>query len=156
MSRRPTDTEVPARRGYDLIAGELLRRGWTLRQLRDGGVTFLEGTSARGRVVRVRVKTRTSGTWQATTTSGEEAPAPAPVPTFWTFVDLATDPAEVFVAPDDWVRRDIFHVHREYLKGHDDRRPMNAESTHHAIATKRVERWRDRWELLDGDAAGVG
>ena len=35
--------------------------------------------------------------------------------------------------------------------GHGGRRKINPESTHHSISLKRIEQWRDRWDILGLD-----
>jgi hypothetical protein len=43
---------------------------------------------------------------------------------------------------------DIHARHQQYLAGHGGRRKFNNDSTHHKIE-QRIERWHDRWDLLE-------
>ncbi|GLC27766.1 hypothetical protein rosag_42790 [Roseisolibacter agri] len=153
MSRRPVDTIGPAVQGRAYVRSELEQRGWTVHEVTDGGVTFLEGVAETGARVRVRVKSKRSGTWQPTVTSGRETPMPPAVPTFWMFVDLGASPHTVFIAPDEWVRRDIYEAHAAYLRTNGGHRARNDASSHHAISAARLEGWRGRWDLLRPEPA---
>ena len=145
MRRSRANSKGPAERARIYVRAQLKHRGWSVTEVVEDRVTYLEAARAPSRRIRVRVKARTKGTWQATVTSGREASRPPAIPTFWAFVDLATVPFAVYVAPDAWVRRDIHRAHAEYLRRHGGRRARNDASNHHAIATSRVERWRDNW-----------
>ena len=142
------DNQGTAQHGRALVVRELASRGATVRDTAQGQIRFLEITSPGGGRARVRVKTRRSGTWQASASQGRSEPAPAEVPTFWVFVDVSSERPAFYVAPDGWVRRDIAAEHARYLDRHGGRRAENVDSDHHAIQLPRIERWRDRWDLL--------
>jgi hypothetical protein len=129
------------------------RLGWTVREVSEGRLRLLEGVRTGGRRVHVRPKAKTGGSWQAPASNGTPAPKKPPVPTFWAFVDLGTTPPATFVAPDDWVRRDIYDAHQAYLRRHGGHRAVNDKSDHHSIEVERIEQWRGRWDVLDGEAS---
>jgi hypothetical protein len=78
---------------------------------------------------------------------------PPAAPTFWAFIDPGATPPAAFIAPDAWVRRDISRAHEDYLRRHGGHRAQNDDSDHHAISVARIEQWRGRWELLEGEAS---
>lgn len=155
MPRSRSDTKGPAERARIYIQSHLRHRGWTVTQIVEDRVTYLDASREPNHRIRVRVKARTKGTWQATVTSGRVTRSTAR-PTFWAFVDLAASPYAVYVAPDAWVRADIRRAHATYLRRHGGRRARSDASNHHAIATDRVERWRDAWSQLEPTGARRG
>jgi hypothetical protein len=136
-------------RARDIVKTALESRGWIVNLSDEVGVTYLEAKRPTGGAIRVRVKARTKGTWQATVTSGSQNPTQTVVPTFWAFVDLSAQPVGIYLAPDAWVRRDIFDAHQAYLRKHGGKRARNVDSDHHAIALDRIERWFNAWVQLD-------
>jgi len=149
MPRRAFDTQGPARVGRALVRAELECRGATVREVREGGVHFLEISGIQsGRSLRVRVKTRRSGTWQASASDSEPSSARGASSTLWVFVDLSTATPAFFIARDNAVRRDIEAHHRAYLAKHGGRRRDNNTSNHHAIGSIRVERLNEGWVAL--------
>jgi hypothetical protein len=68
---------------------------------------------------------------------------------FWVFVDLAERQPAFYVAPEWWVRNDIYEAHRAYLARHGGHRAQTEDSTYHAIQPDRVHQWRDRWDQLE-------
>ena len=156
MPRSAVDTKSSAHRARIYVQAHMRHRGWTVTQVTDGRVTYLEGTRGASSRIRVRVKARTKGTWQATVTSGRSTLRTPSIPTFWAFVDLSSSPFVVYVAPDLWVRRDIRRAHAEYLHRHGGHRARNDAPSHHAIATSRLEQWSDRWDQLASPSARRG
>lgn len=41
-----------------------------------------------------------------------------------------------------------YRTHQAYLKKHGGKRKTTPGSKHHSITTKRIESWKDRWEIL--------
>jgi hypothetical protein len=115
-------------------------------------IDIIEGDLDRTRTVTIQVKTRRVGTWQASVDDGRRA-APAPDKKhFWIFVDLSegmTSPG-YYVVPGSWIRKSISEVHSKYLKRHGGTRPRNPRAKHHGIDsnTKRIQEWKDRWDIL--------
>lgn len=145
----PDDRNV-ALQGRTLVMDAIERRGARAKLIRNGSLVLLEVTrpGAAERVL-VRVKTRTGGTWQGSIRDADPDPAPHVPATFWVFVDLKDRRSPAFyIAPDDWVRRDIHAAHEEYLGRHGGERALTRDSTHHAIQLRRILQWRDRWDLI--------
>jgi hypothetical protein len=67
---------------------------------------------------------------------------------FWVFVELGGEHPAYFIAPRWWVRNDIWRDHIAYLARYQQKYGHPRESEHHGIQTRRVEQWRDRWEVL--------
>lgn len=150
MPRRAVDTQAPAARGRALVRAEMERRGAIVRETREGGVVYLEAVTPGGApLLRVRTKTRTSGSWQASVTDGQEEPAPPPVPTYWAFVDLSVSPVRTYIVEDDAVRRDIYEAHAAYLRRYGGARRDNPASNHHSIDIDRVSRRQLTWDALE-------
>ena len=145
------DNQNVALQGRTAVMDALERRGARAKLLRHGNLVLLEVTRpGAAEHVLVRVKTRTGGTWQASIRDGDPVAAPHIPATFWAFVDLK-DPREpaFYIAPDDWVRRDIHAAHEEYLGRHGGERAFSKDSNHHAIQLRRILQWRDRWDLIE-------
>ncbi len=131
-------------------------RGGTVREVRNGRRVELLIDAQAGRR-RVRVISRRRGDWQTSILEGQN-----PVPRedrFWVFVDFANGRTAYFIAPEPWVVDDIRSEHADYLARNGGERARTKDSEHHRIQTFRVERWRERWDLLglaepnDGDAS---
>ena len=147
--RRAADNQKTAREGRAAVAAEMIRGGAIkLEVVTAHGAKVLRVTNAAGHQVHLHVKSRRSGTWQGSTTAGNANPVRLDPPTFWVFVDLASEPVRFFVVPDRWMRRNIHEVHEAYLQRHGGKRLMSPDSRHHAIEPHRIERWRSRWDLL--------
>jgi hypothetical protein len=143
------DNSDVAQRGRDLVIEQLQRRGTSGTEVMDGRTRLIRVTSPRtGRTFMIRPKTRTGGTWQTTITLGTPSEEPEAESSYWVFVDLATRPAEFYIAPDWWVRNDIHHNHQAHLRRHGGHRAKTASSTHHAIQKGRIADWHGRWDLL--------
>lgn len=101
------------------------------------------------RTVTVQVKAKLGGSgWQTSILrSARRVPEDVPV-RFWILVDLRPTSPLYFVMPEWWIQNDIFDAHAAYLARHGGQRAGGGESTHHGIATARVEQWSDRWDLL--------
>lgn len=157
MSRDASDTQAVARNGRALVTQELERRGAKVLATGGAPIRYLAvSTPGSRRPVRVRVKTRQSGTWQAQASDGNAASVAPPTPTFWVFVDASQHPPQFFIASDEEVRRDIYEHHQLYLARHGGHRAENDASNHHAIRLERVAPWKDRWHLLGLDSSPTG
>jgi hypothetical protein len=143
------DNHSVAEMGRAAVTGAIERRGARVKEIRQGNLVFLEATRpGAAERIRFRVKTRTGGTWQGSIRDGDPDPAPAIPPTFWVFVDLKNPRTpDFYIAPDDWVRRDIHAAHQVYLDRHGGERAFSKDSTHHAIQLRRIVQWRNRWDL---------
>jgi hypothetical protein len=141
-------------RAQDEVAIQLERHGVeNVHSARELNRRVLKGTAPSGKRLTFVVKSKTSGTWQATTNDGDLEKSRTDV--YWVFVDLGAEPnSEFFVVPDRWIRQDIQEHHAEYLAKHGGERAMGGDSTHHAIQPRRVQEWKDRWDLLQSARAG--
>jgi hypothetical protein len=146
----PSNLQV-ARAGQFLVAAELSLLG-------AADVSFVEerrrkelhATSADGRTIEIKVKTKRSGDWQPSLREAEPQPAATENERFWIFVDLSKPEARpgFFVVPEPWMQRDIREVHQAYLARHGGHRALTPASKHHAVREDRIAEWKDRWDLL--------
>ncbi len=103
------------------------------------------------RTVHIQVKTKRGGkTWHSSIVGSHPTAKKADEIIFWVFVDLGgfDEHPRFWIAPDWWVKDNIFKVHQEYLNKHGGKRPGNPDSTHHAIDEKKLSEWQGRWEIL--------
>ncbi|NIF57016.1 hypothetical protein F3J27_06035 [Enterobacter sp. Ap-916] len=115
---------------------------------KQGNRTFIEFISPNGNVYKVTTRAKTSGTWQTSINYGSICTIDKSDNEFWVFIDLEREPNSFYVTPLFWIRNDIYKAHALFMEKHGGRRPLNDESTHHAISKKRIADWMDRWELL--------
>lgn len=139
-----------ARAGEHYVTAEIHRRGGYAACF-GGNMPDIDVLASNGdqtRAVTIQVKTKTAGTWQTRTTRGmSRDPEDSPV-RFWVLVDLRTEPPGFYVIPEWWMQNDIFTAHQAYIGRHGGKRKTSTDSTHHAIQERRVQEWRDRWDLL--------
>lgn len=148
----PADSSrITAQHGRNLVARELEARGWTVQETTVDNRPVLLVASEQGRRV-VRVSAKRQGTWQTSTAYGVPNSPPETHSRLWVFVNLESDPPQFFVVPEAWMVEDIWAVHERYVTDHGGARARSPRSTHHKIETGRIARWRDRWDLLGGDA----
>ena len=139
-------SDVAARARAAVIA-EIRRRGGAAEEKRVGRRTEIQVTARDDSPEQMlRVLSKTSGDWQTRTTEGDARATTTN--RYWVFVDLGPPSPHYFIAPEDWVRRDIYDTHQEYLRQHGGRRAVTPDSLHHAIRPSRVSEWLDRWDLL--------
>lgn len=101
--------------------------------------------------IHIQVKTKRSGrTWHSSIVGSQPMLPLENETNFWVFVDLGDLDAfpRYWVAPDWWIKDDIYKVHLAYLNRHGGRRANNPDSTHHAIDENRLSEWQGRWEIL--------
>jgi hypothetical protein len=67
---------------------------------------------------------------------------------FWVFVDFGGEP-RYWIVPEWWMRNDIHEAHQRYLQKHGGHRARNDESNHHSIEESRLERWKNKWDVLN-------
>ncbi len=143
---------LTARAGEYFVAAELLRRGAyaevLLEHNRDLDITAQD--VSRSRSVSIQVITRRAGAWQCSIQEGRLTQPNDNETCFWVFVHLPVPNGtpEYFIAPEWWVRNDIYEAHQDYLARHGGKRAVNQESQHHAIQPGRVTGWKDRWDIL--------
>ena len=140
------------RAGEHYVAAELNRRGAYAVTFAGNmpKIDVMASNTERTRTVSIQVKTRRSGDWQTSIDEGKKCD-PIPDETrFWIFVSLVPDdkPPEYFIVPDWWIRNDIFESHQSYKAKHGGVRAINPKAKHHGISSKRIQEWKDRWDLL--------
>jgi len=110
----------------------------------------LHATNSNGtRNVEIRVKAKRKGNWHSTVEDGSPADDPLiDTRSFWIFVDFGGEP-KYWIVPDVWMRNDIHVAHLDYLSRHGGHRAKNDRSNHHSIAEARLDKWQDRWDILN-------
>ena len=138
--------------GEYYVAAELNRRGAYAVTFAGNipKIDILARDVKQNRTVSIQVKTRRTGTWHCSITDGEERKRKKNETAFWIFVDLSKDenPPDFYVVPDWWMRNNIHEAHNTYLKKHGGRRAKTPDSKHHAVDHLRLEKWKDRWDIL--------
>lgn len=139
-----------AARGVDAVVEYLEGHGAITSFVNEGRTqNNLSVVVPSGRRSTVYVKTKRTGDWQTRAERGAPREPVADEHRFWLLVDLAASPAPTFhVVPEWWMENDIHRRHEDFLSRHGGTRPNSPKSTHHGIQLWRVERWRDRWDLL--------
>jgi hypothetical protein len=139
------------RAGELFVAAEIHRRGGYAVTFAGNmpGIDILASDLADSQRISIQVKTKTSGTWHARfPRDAEEGPVDPLESSFWIFVDLGTESPSYFIVPRSWMRNDIWQQHTDYLRRYEEKHGYARQSDHHGIQTKRVEQWRDRWDVL--------
>jgi len=140
--------------GEHYVAAELNRRGAYAVTFSGNIPNFdiIASNREQSRAVQIQVKSkRTKGVWQTTTNHGKPRRKPKDETRFWILVDMSGPIGqlpEFYIVPEYWMQNDIYKAHNEYLKKHRGDRPINPKATHHSIPIKRVEQWKDKWEVL--------
>ena len=142
-----------AQAGEYFVAAELNRRGAYAVTFAGNmpKIDIIGSNVSRTREVNIQVKTRRSGSWHTSTDESRRRKRNPGENSFWVFVDLgdgALAPS-YYIVPEWWMRNDIFHAHRAYLKRHGGKRAINPQSKHHSIDLRRIAQWRDRWDILE-------
>ena len=96
----------------------------------------------------LRVKSRASGDWQIKSTEGRECSEPVEEHDFWVLVDLTDSQPNYYIMPDWWIRSNIYEHHHKWLQSHGGIRPITPESDHHRVTLDRIQKWKDRWDIL--------
>lgn len=139
------------RAGVHYVIAELNRRGVEARPAKsDKGIDIHVPKQGTKPALRLRVKAKTDAFWQ-TSTEDRLVPHARPETNYVVFVTFgwgSSDSPTYWVAPESWVKRDVYTHHRAYLAEHGGKRPRTPGSTHHSVDVTRVEKWRDRWDLL--------
>jgi hypothetical protein len=115
---------------------------------KEGNRKFITFKGLNNKTYKVTTRTKRSGTWQTTITYGNPCKENAFENEFWLFIDLSTKTPRFYPVPLWWISNDIYQAHQKYLKQHDGHRPSNDNSNHHGIQLRRIEKWKDKWEIL--------
>lgn len=142
-----------ARAGEYYVAAELNRRGAYAVTFAGNmpKIDILASDVKQNRTVSIQVKTRQTGTWQCSITDGEKCERKDNETVFWIFVDLSKgkNPPDFYVVPDWWIRNDIYETHNAYLKKRFGKTAITLDSKHHAVDHRRLEQWKDGWNILE-------
>ena len=137
------------RAGEHYVAAELNRRGAYAVTFAGNmpKIDILVSNLDQTRIVQIQVKTRRTGTWHSSDDEGRKYNRRPNETNFWIFVDIEKkdEPPEYYIVPDWWMRNDIYEKCRDWLKKHEGKR---STSKHHGIDKKRIEQWKDRWDIL--------
>ena len=140
--------------GEHYVAAELNRRGAYAVTFSGNIPNFdiIASNREQTRAVQIQVKTkRTKGAWQTTINNGIPRRKPKDETRFWILVDMAIPIGQLpdfYIIPEYWIQNDIHKAHKTYLKKHGGVRARNPKSTHHGIPVKRIEQWKDKWDIL--------
>lgn len=141
------------RAGEYYVAAELNRRGAYAVTFTGNmpKIDVMASSTDRTRTVFIQVKTCRAGDWQTSIDEGKQCEPDNNENRFWIFVRLATNndkSPEYFIVPDWWIRNDIYTNHQSYLAKHGGVRAVNPKAKHHSISSKRIQKWKDRWDSL--------
>lgn len=153
VKSRGVRNQQVGRAGEYFVVAELNKRGAFAVPFAGNmpKIDIIACNSDEGRTVYIQVKTKRGGnTWHSSTVDGHPMSENANETNFWMFVDLGdiNAPPRYWIVPDWWIKNDIYTAHQHYLNKHGGVRPGNRRSTHHAIAESRLEKWKDRWDIL--------
>ncbi|MBT7094355.1 MAG: hypothetical protein HN936_14000 [Bacteroidetes bacterium] len=140
------------RAGEYYVAAELNRRGAYAVTFTGNmpKVDVMASSTDRTRTVFIQVKTCRAGDWQTSTDEGRKCDPIDEESRFWIFVriDSENEPPEYFIVPDWWMRNNIYEHHQLYLAKHGGKRAVNPKTRHHSIRLKRINEWKNRWDIL--------
>lgn len=142
-----------ARAGEHFVVAELNKRGAFAVSFAGNmpKIDLVACNQDESRTVHIQVKTKGGGRrWHASIVGAKPMQPAAEETRYWVFVDLgpADGHPRYWIAPEWWVRNDIYRAHRAYLDAHGGRRARSQESTHHAIDESRLTEWAGRWDVL--------
>jgi Holliday junction resolvase-like predicted endonuclease len=140
------------RAGEHYVAAELNRKGAYAVTFAGNmpGIDIVASNSDRSRTIFIQVKTKRSGTWQSSIDEGFKCKPKKIDDNFWVFVDISKDDQQpdYYVVPDSWIRNNIYEEHEAYIAKKGGKRPFAPKSKHHGISVKRIQEWKDRWDIL--------
>jgi hypothetical protein len=156
MSAKPSrgaSNQQVGRAGEYFVVAELNKRGAFAVPFAGNmpKVDIIACNRDESRSVYIQVKTKRGGkTWHSSIVDSQFMSPKLDETNFWAFVDLGNfeDHPRFWIAPDWWIKDDIYKAHQAYLEKHGGRRATNPDSTHHAIDEKRLSAWQGRWEIL--------
>jgi hypothetical protein len=135
--------------GFQLVKSKIKERGATdITEHKEGNKRFLTYTGLNGKQYKVFSRAKKAGTWQTSTNYGKQQKPKDNDIDFWLFVDIAYDPPKFYPVPYSWISNNIYEVHLEYLEKHGGDRPINKDSSHHAVTLKRIKQWENKWEKM--------
>jgi hypothetical protein len=140
------------------VAAEIHRRGGDSVAFAGNmpGIDILASDLADSRRILIQVKSKSGGSWHARFPRDADECSDDPAETCsWIFVDLGGEHPAYFIAPRWWVRNDIWREHTAYPARYEQKYGHPRTSGHHGIRVRRIEQWRDRWDVLGVLPAGA-
>ncbi len=138
--------------GEHYVAAELNRKGAYAVTFAGNmpGIDIVASNQDRSRTVFIQVKTRRSGSWHSNIDKGKPCRPKMMDDNFWVFVDISEEnqPPDFYIVPDSWMCNNIYEEHEAYIARKGGKRPKNPKSKHHGIVLKRIQEWKDRWDVL--------
>ncbi|WP_214514793.1 protein NO VEIN domain-containing protein [Rhodococcus sp. WY5] len=129
--------------GLEQFVAEVRRRGGSATRL-TGAEALVEVQAGAGRPVRVKLKTKRRGDWQAQ--KSDANPRPENPIDAWVFVDVNYPIGSAPIVAAGWVRDDIQSQVQEWLAA--DPLRDSTKLRHHKIPEARVAEWRGRWDII--------
>lgn len=150
MRTTKIDKQQACEAGQNYVAFEIHNRGGRAEHINGNrkGFDLYASDADDRRHIAVQVKTKTGRDWQINKLYGPREEEPENEINFWVMVDLSADTPQCYVMPAWWIEDDIHFEHEWNLKQHGGVRPKNPNSAHQAISVERVERWKDRWDVM--------
>lgn len=152
--RQKANPQQVARAGEHFVAAELHRCGAYAVTFAGNmpKIDVVASDKEQRRTVSIQVKSKSSRSpgWQTQTTRGQQRSPDPDESRFWILVDLGDvgDAPSYYVIPEWWIQNDIYEAFTEYKERLGGQRPRTLNSTHHKIDRRRIEHWRDRWDIL--------
>ncbi|MCS7068696.1 MAG: hypothetical protein RMK51_00065 [Meiothermus sp.] len=150
---RGTSKQQVGRAGEYFVVAELNKRGAFAVSFAGNmpKIDIIACDSDESRTVYIQVKTKRGWkTWHSSIVGCQPMLPRDTENNFWVFVDLGDTNGNprYWIVPEWWIKDNIYKTHQALLKRHGGTRPRNPGSTHHSIDERRLEQWKDRWDIL--------
>lgn len=150
---RGVSNQQVGRAGEYFVVAELNKRGAFAVPFAGNmpKIDIIACNSDESRTVYLQVKTKRSGkSWHSSIVGSEPMTPQTGEMKFWVFVDLGSlgQYPRFWIAPDWWIKNDIYNAHQAYLGKHGGKRVENPDSKHHAIDESRLKEWLENWDIL--------
>lgn len=151
MNIHELSTKEVGEKAKSLVAAKVAELGAAIEIPKGNKNIVLAKPRNGNRTLLIRVKSRRSGDWQIPTTEGRSPEEIVDEREFWVLVDFTVYPdnPDYYIMSGNWLRRNIYEDHQNYLLSHGGNRPITPKSTHHKVRLENVERWKDSWDILD-------
>ncbi|SMN11641.1 hypothetical protein SPBRAN_1927 [uncultured Candidatus Thioglobus sp.] len=140
------------KKGFEAVQRKIERLGGENIQVSKFGNKQFIIFSTNNKEWEIATRSKASGTWQTTIEYGEKCSEDINERQYWVFVDLEIEPSlfyKFYIVPLWWIKNDIYTAHQNYLRLNGGERPKSLNSQHHGIKLNRIEKWKDRWDLLE-------
>ena len=125
--------------------------GIDVNEHKEGKKKHITFKSTTGKEFKITTRSKASGTWQTDIRYGKKRQEQIGEKEYWIFIDLETEPNifyKFYIVPFWWIQNDIYTSHARYTSKYRGRRD-NDDSKHHGIELKRIEKWQNKWELIE-------